>query len=394
MHRPLRVLLSGLLAAATPSAAQEVDFGGSLAAELRFFPEDPLLPEQLETFQLSLVVEPSFSLQSKGGSHDFAFVPFFRLDGQDSERTHLDLREARWRGVFGDWDLVAGLDRVFWGVTESRHLIDIVNQTDLLEDVDEEDKLGQPMLSAEWQQSWGRLTGMALVGFRERSYPGPNGRLRFPIPVADDATFPDGKRGVDLAFRYSHFLGDFDLGLSVFNGISREPSFRLDDSETRLVPVYSEITQAGLDLQYTRNAWLWKLESLVRGGDGDTFGAAVVGFEYSRYQILGSAADLGLLVEYLYDGRDETAPPTPFARGLFVGTRLARNDVSNSTLLVGAIIDLDNGSIAARVEAERRLTANLKLEVESRIFTNTDHESLLHFFRRDSFVVARLGLFF
>ncbi len=394
MHRPLRVLLIGLLAAATPAAAQEVDFGGSFTGELRWFPEDPLYPEQLETWQHSLVVEPSFSLRSKGGSHDLAIVPFFRLDGQDSERTHFDLREARWRGVFGDWELVAGVDRVFWGVTESRHLIDIVNQTDLLEDVDEEDKLGQPMLSVEWQQSWGRLTAMALVGFRERSYPGPNGRLRFPLPVDDDATFPDGKRAVDLAFRYSHFLGDFDLGLSVFNGISREPSFRLDDSETRLVPVYSEITQAGLDLQYTRNAWLWKLESLVRAGDGDTFGAVVTGFEYTRYQILGSAADLGLLVEYLYDGRDETAPPTPFGQGLFVGARLALNDVSNSTLLAGAIVDLDNGSIAARVEAERRLTANLKLEVESRIFTNTDHESFLNFFRRDSFVVARLGLFF
>jgi hypothetical protein len=394
MRTTARIALLVLLATATPAVAQEVDFGGSVAGELRWFPNDPLDPEQLESFQYSLALEPSLTAQSDSGRHSFALVPFARLDAQDSERTHFDIREAYWRGVFGDWEVLAGVNRVFWGVTESRHLVDVVNQTDILEDVDEEDWLGQPMVSVEWQRSWGRLAGLALIGFRPRSFPGPAGRLRFPLPVdTDEALFPDGERLVDLALRYSHFLGDFDVGVSLFHGTGREPAFRLDESDSTLIPVYSRITQASLDLQYTRNAWLWKLESLVRSGPGATFGAAVAGFEYTRYQVFGSAADLGLLAEYLYDGRDETAPPTPFENGLFLGARLALNDVQDTSLLAGAVVDLDNGTVAGRVEGERRLTANLKLELEARVFTSVDPESFLWFLRRDSFVTPRLGLF-
>jgi len=388
-------VLVGLLATASPAVGQEVDFGGSLAGELRWFPNAPLDPQQADPFQLSMVLEPSLTLQSDGGTHSVAVVPFVRLDAQDSERTHVDLREGYWRGVFGDWEVLAGVNRVFWGVTESRHLVDVVNQFDILEDVDEEDKLGQPMVSVEWQQSWGRLAGMGLFGFRERRFPGPEGRLRFPLPVDTDQTrFPDGERLVDVAFRYSHFIGDFDIGVGLFHWTGREPAFQLDDAGSALIPVYSRTTQASLDLQYTRNAWLWKLESLVRSGQGATFGAAVAGFEYTRYQVFGSAADLGLLAEYLYDGRDETAPPTPFENGLFLGARLALNDTQDTALLAGAVVDLDNGTVAGRVEGERRLTANLKVELEARIFTNVDPGSFLWFFRRDSFVTVRLGAFF
>lgn len=391
----VQALLGALLGAATSAAAQEVDFGGTLNSEIRWFVNAAQFPEQLDTFQLSLSLEPELSVRSESGRHHLAVTPFGRIDSEDPERTHFDIREAHWRGVFGDWEVLAGADRVFWGVTESRHLVDIVNQSDFVEDIDEEDKLGQPMLRLEWQRSWGRLSGLALVGFRERTFPGPDGRLRFPLPVdGDNALFPDGERNVDLAFRYGHFFGDFDLGVSVFHGTSREPSFRPSEDGTRLLPVYSEITQGGLDLQYTREAWLWKLEALVRSGQGHTFGAAVFGFEYTLYQTLGSAADLGLLVEYLYDGRDEEAPPTAFAQGLFGGARLALNDVDDTTLLAGAIVDLENGSISGRVEAERRITSFLKLELESRIFTNVAGDSLLQTLKRDSFVALRLGLSF
>ena len=291
-----------------------------------------------------------------------------RLDSEDSERTHFDVREAYWQGVFGDWEIVAGADRVFWGVTESRHLVDIVNQYDFVEDIDEEDKLGQPMLRLEWQRSWGRLSGMALVGFRERTFPGPNGRLRFPLPVDRDASlFPDGKRAVDLAFRYGHFFGDFDLGLGVFHGTSREPSFPGQRRRKSAPPFLLPDHPGGPRPASTpATPWLWKLEALVREGQGRTFGAAVAGFEYTRYQIFGSAADLGILAEYLYDDRDEAAPATTFARGLFIGTRLALNDVDDTSVLAGAVVDLENGSISGRVEAERRITDFLRLELESR----------------------------
>ena len=82
---------------------------------------------------------------------------FARYDNQDDERSHVDLREAYW-GYDGDsWDVNAGFSKVFWGVAESRHLVDVINQTDLVEDLDQEDKLGQPMVNVNLQRDYGRF---------------------------------------------------------------------------------------------------------------------------------------------------------------------------------------------------------------------------------------------
>jgi len=71
-----------------------------------------------------------------------------------------------------------GVDRVFWGVVESRSLVDIVNQTDLVEHPDEKTKLGQPMAHVTWSGDWGALEVFGLTGHRPRTFPGRHGRLR------------------------------------------------------------------------------------------------------------------------------------------------------------------------------------------------------------------------
>ncbi len=114
------------------------------------------------------------------------FSPFLRVDSADSERTHADLREFFFSAVGDNWDVHIGAKRIFWGVTEFHHLIDIVNQTDLVENLDTEDKLGQPMVHLSLIRSWGVLDLMLLTGFRERTFPGTDGRLRLPFKILDD----------------------------------------------------------------------------------------------------------------------------------------------------------------------------------------------------------------
>ena len=69
---------------------------------------------------------------------------------------------------------------------ESRHRVDYINQTDGVEDVDGEDKLGQPMLNLGLQRDWGDLNFFYLPYFRERTFPGTKGRLRAPLVVDTD----------------------------------------------------------------------------------------------------------------------------------------------------------------------------------------------------------------
>ena len=390
-------MLLALLALLGTAEAGEWRASGFAAVELRWFVEDPQFADQFHGGQGSLVAGPEWDWDSSEGRHQLSLAPFVRFDGRDDERSHFDLREAYWRRVWDDWELLVGVNQIFWGVTESRHLVDVINQRDAVEDVDEEDKLGQPMVQVVLQRGWGRLEGFALVGFRERTFPGREGRQRAPLPVDTGAAVYESGAGqwhLDGAVRYSHYIGDWDIGAHLFHGTDREPRLLPDSGESSLIPFYDLMRQAGVDVQYTRGAWLWKLEGLVRERREQTFGAAVAGFEYTFYQVGKSVADVGLLAEYLYDGRDAGAPLTAFDDDLFVGSRLAMNDTQDTQILAGAIVDREDGSTAAFIEAERRIGERYKIELESRLFLDVDEANPLSTFAQDNFILLRLSRHF
>jgi len=385
---------------ASSLAAAQMDVAGSLSVEPRLFLDAPAFPGQTEKgLSSSLVAAPEFRYEWNDANDRLTIVPFLRLDADDDERTHFDLREANWQHVAGPWTVRLGLGQVFWGVTESRHLVDIVNQTDQVEDIDEEDKLGQPMINIERFTRYGTFSALLLPGFRERTYPADDARLRGPLPIATElAVYESGRadRHTDLALRWEQSAGDWDLGVSGFYGTGREPrlvpAVPAAGNEV-LVPHYDLIGQLGLDLQYTRGAWLWKLEAIRRSGQASTFGAYTAGFEYTVYSIRRTNADLGLLVERLYDGRDATAPATALADDVFFGARLALNDVSDTMLLLGAIIDRDNHGVVSFIEGQRRLWQRWRFEIELRLLDDAEDEALRGL-RRDSFVTVRLARFF
>ncbi len=285
---------------------------------------------------------------------------------------------------------------MFWGVTESRHLVDIINQTDLVENIDGEDKLGQPMVNLALIRDWGTVDLFVLPYFRERTFPGGDGRLRtVPRVDADRARFESGaeEHHVDVAARWSHYIGDWDIGVSHFHGTSREPRLELDLSVPRdaaLVPVYEQIDQTGLDVQYTKGSWLWKLEAIYRSGRGDDFPATVGGFEYTFYGIFDTAMDLGVLTEYLFDDRSG-GRGTPFDDDLFTGLRLTLNDAQSTEALAGCILDLDTSARFCSVEASRRLGDDWVLSLEARTFTDVPEDDPLFSLRRDDYLQLELA---
>ena len=387
-------------------SAQSFDFSGQAAIEVRGFPDKSLVPGQVEGVQFSSFLEPEFRWRSADRDSLLKFTPFIRVDAVDDKRTHFDIREANWRKITGDWEFLVGATRVFWGVTESRHLVNVINQIDAVEDIDEEDFLGQPMVQIARQSDFGRLDLFLMSGFRERTFPGRDGRLRTPLPVRTSAAVYGNSAEElhpDVALRYSHFLGDFDIGLHVFRGINREPSLVLSTDSQSFTPHYTLITQAGIDLQFTRDAWLWKFEGIVREGQGTTFAAVVAGLEYTFFQVAESDIDLGLIVEGLYDGRDKLnfddvrrkqIFPTIFDKDIFLGTRLALNDVQDSSVLVGFVTDIEDGPATLRVETERRLGEHLKIELIGQVFFEDTPKNPVSFFKQDSFATLRLSKFF
>lgn len=375
-----------------------VTWGGFIAAEGRLFTQSALLSEQRGS-GAALVAQPEISYAWANARDRITFVPFARLDQHDSRRTHGDIRELSWLHTGAQWRLRLGISRVFWGVTESQHLIDIINQTDLVENIDGEDKLGQPMLNLTWLRSWGTLDVFLLPGFRERTFPGTRGRLRtIPRVAPDQARFTSslGRAHVDAAVRWSQRFGDWDVGLAHFYGTSREPLLLpgMDRAgQPVLIPQYDVIQQTSLDVQWTIGNWLWKLEAITRSGQGDRFAALTAGFEYTFGNVFHTGAHLGVLAEYLYDSRGRAMPPF-FADHIFVGLRLALNDAQSTEALVGSIVNRVSGATLCSLEASRRVGEHWKLSLEVRVLTPIPASDPLASIRQDDYVQLVLARYF
>ncbi|MDA0824630.1 MAG: AMIN domain-containing protein [Proteobacteria bacterium] len=371
---------------------------GFYSAEARAFIHDAQYPRQHEA-NASFAIQPEFYLEWDNGSQSFLVVPFARWDQGDPRRTHVDLREFSYINSATNWELRAGVRKVFWGVAESNHLVDIINQFDVVENIDNEDKLGQPMINVAYIQDWGTIDVFALIGFRERTFPGVKGRLRPAVRIDPSSTTYDSaaeNSHVDWAVRYAHSIGIFDVGLYHFWGTSREPRFfpKLTSSrELVLAPHYDIINQTGTDVQATAGNWLFKFEGLRRSGQGESFIATVGGFEYTFVGLGETAMDLGVLSEYHFDNRGKDAR-TPFNNDLFGGARLAFNDVQDTAVLAGMAADIDGRSKFFNVEASRRIGANWKLEAEMRVFWDVATSDPFYGIRRDDYVQIELARYF
>lgn len=375
------------------------EWSGNIALEYRQFGKDAISSTQFKQYA-SIAIKPEWFHEWDNGKQILSFIPFYRWDQHDEERTHSDIRELSWLKVFDESELRIGLRKVFWGVTESQHLVDIINQTDLVESSDGEEKLGQPMINYAFINDWGTLDLFILPYFRERTFPGINGRLR-SIPQVDTSNpiyeSSDKEKHIDLAIRWSHSIGDWDVGLSHFNGTSRRPSFvsALDGSgHPVLRPVYNLIQQTGIDLQATKEAWLWKLEVINRKKKSSRYTAATAGFEYTFYGVLDSSSDIGLVMEYLYDDRKALAS-TSFEDDIMLGLRWTNNDENDTSLLAGVIADRDDSSRLYSVEASRRIGESWKLNLEARLFSGIkSNDPLLSSLRKDDFIQVELEYYY
>lgn len=398
LFRPLAgaLMMAWLAPYIGPAAALEIDFEGNVELELRNFPNAARHQDMEDNFA-SLAAEIELGLFSPSGRHAVIIKPFARYDQYDHERSHGDLREAKYRYVNGAFEATIGVDKEFWGVTEFLHLVDIINQTDNVESIDGEQKLGQAMVKLSYAGRYGTLSAYSLPFFRIRQYHDPEtGRPNLGFIVDDNTSHfesGEGRRTDDFALRYQNNIGPFDVGLSWFDGTAREPQLvapfppeisRLPNALPVLQAHYAYLKQAGLDAQATLGPWLVKLEatrttenrylpdpqvnnrpSLRMALEEVEVNRATGGIEYTFYNIFNSGTDLGLVAEYMYDARKAYAPH-PFGNDIGIGLRWTANDPQSTAILFGGLIDLDTDSTSISLEAERRLGRSFKAILEAR----------------------------
>ncbi|WP_051287732.1 hypothetical protein [Photobacterium halotolerans] len=370
------------------ASVEAAGISGQINLEQRQFLHPGL--EGQDKSQTSVVIEPEWYTEWQDGDARLTIQPFYRWDSMDDERTHFDLREFMYLQLIDDYELRMGVGKVFWGVTESIHLVDVINQTDNVESVDGEQKLGQPMINVAAVKDWGTVNAFILPYFRERTFAGKDGRLRPPLPVNDDALYESSaeQEHIDWSLRYSHYFGDWDIGASFFQGTNRDPYFL--PGRTSLTPYYAQMDQTSVDVQGIFGSWLLKLEALYRDSL-ENHSAVVTGFEYTLVGVFDTYWDLGLIAEYQYDSRSLSLNQND----LFLGTRFALNDIDGTEILFGINQDLDSRQESTgKIEASARINNNWKWRANAWWFTASQPDSPLYFVRKDDFVELALEYYF
>ncbi len=383
------------------------DISGTVSFEHRGYLDDPAYNGQRSSLT-SVTANVTFYFEDEN-YRSFTLTPNLRYDAVDSARNLADLKEAYFL-TFGDigqseWELRLGFDQVFWGVVESRNIVDIVNQTDVADHPDEKSKLGQLMAHLTVTGDMGTLELFAMPFHRLRTYPGTNGRFRAQFPVDNNrATYESEheERNVDWAAQYSNSIGLFDFGISTFYGTSREPKLvPLPTSPTEgvLVPHYETIRQYGLYGQITTGPFLFKLEAIDRRGasnrllNKEDYKAYVLGAEYSFYSIFDSQADMTLFVERTYDTRKSRAT-NAFEDDIFLTSLFTFNDVNSSEFLVGTLVSRDRKSQTLALEYSQRLSDQWSLEIDSLFVLNAKATDVLKPVENDSFISLKLNYSF
>lgn len=378
---------------------------------------------------------------------------FARHDVRDDSRSHADVRELYYEQLGETVEFRAGWRRVFWGVTESRHLVDIINQSDFVEDLDNEIKLGQPMLDAAFIGGAGTVELFLMPYQRARTFPGEDGHPQLPYPVAPGEARYASRRGqhhLDAALRFETSIGAADLGLSYFDGTAREPDIlpclrRGSDfvgTETQancdllsavaipqsplpdvvtdllqqlgllpsdeevaaqivaevernlvLAPYYDRVRQLGVDAQVLIGGWAWKLEAVHREAGRGSSSAAVGGFEYSFAGFFDTGWDVGLLMELLYEDRDGLLDARYNHDG-FVGLRVSLNDAASTTLLGGVLADRSGKDRVFQLEGNRRIGEAWRLNLKWRDFSAVPRDSLAAFLADEDMLSMSIERFF
>ncbi len=312
---------------------------------------------------------------------------------------NLDVQECYYAYNRASWELLIGVNKVFWGVTEYAHIVDIINQTDTILNTERDRKLGQPMIKFSVFGDYGNIDAFVLPYFRERLYSTESGRLRSRLIVDTSKTIYQDDyeyKHIDYAIRFSNTFKKLDYSVHYFSGTGREPlllmSYRSNE-QPYLIPFYEQISQIGVDLQMAVGQWLFKAESFYRDGYDENFIAGAIGLEYPFPGIFSSYMDLNIFNEWAFDERSD-GTKTPYNNLFIFGFKLTGNNVSGTQLKLGFAQQIETNAKTFKMEASQRLNNSMLFTLKAGLFWDQTPHDYYYSLENDDFISLALSCFF
>jgi len=317
---------------------------------------------------------------SWNNNHDsLIFGGYFRMNYSSQYKKRGDIEQFSWNHFSGDWETNVGVQQITWGSTSGGQVagvVNVINQKDWNNLFSlKPKKLGQPLINFGIDKKWGRMDVYAMVGFRSVDIPDEEDRPSPPVEFLEqEIRFEDAyssSGGVDWAMRWSNSFRYFDVGISYFSGVQREPGIDVFVSPEKigLIPVYDTMRQIGLELTYNWRSLSINTETAFRSGQygiaetQDDYVTSVVGVSILVPNIFGLGWDSGLVLEYLYDERS-MHPLALFEQDILVGSHLRFNDYAVTELSLALVYDRKVKDQILLFSASRRIQKKMILALE------------------------------
>lgn len=336
-----------------------------------------------------------------------------RTDGLDQRRSIVVVEEAWIQGRAGSWRLRAGADIVNWTATEAFHPADVINARNLDSDLENFEKLGEPMVIAQvdlWQGA--TVQALYMPVYMKTVFPSAASRLSFAPPGVDlrgrrrlmdrRGRFTDDDFGHQGALRLQQTIGSADVSVHALEQMDRlQPLVAIDLTDMQPLAIFQTVRQVGGTYQHAMTGGLLvKIEAAYRwfrnpsapapglffpvaggvpGGNPQALpdrdhGTVALGLEYGLAHASGSESTF--LAEgqaVIAKGEVMRAALSPFQRDVLAGYRLAFNDEASKELMLGTIWDLERaGEFLLSVSYQQRLGETWSVRLGLRVFSALD----------------------
>lgn len=369
---------------------------GSLGAETQIYPDAPLYPDQNRD-HVQVSAYATFNASADVGNARFDMELFGRIAPDAAREASGDVRQAFVRLPFGNAEVKAGILTEKWGVLEAWNPVDIINQSDLVEDFQGKVKLGQPGVLMTLPLGDATLSFFGTSIARERRFGRGEDRFQVLPATVIDQHFEGGRSSPTGAIRVELPVGPVNVAVSQFLGTAREPVLSAVVGPTGLEgfrAFYDRISQTSVEAELVLGDSVIKTEVIHQHTDKGASWGGGVGIETGFSKFASGPGDFTLYAEAYADSRADDAAVTPFQRDVFLGARYTFNDTDDTLLELRNTHDLEWGSDLLELRASRRVLQDAVFTFSLLKAANEARDPALSSLGRDTQIKLRLTQFF
>ena len=355
----------------------EVEFKSSIAIDAQMFSSNK---SSVNKTSSNITFEQKLSLK-KSFNDSFYFVEFYAQEDlsdftskEDNKRSYIRLNELYYQKDFENDKILFGKSIRFWGALEASNITDVFNQQELRSKPSKTDKKGA--YNIEYTHYYDDSEISIIVKIHEENNDMASSSYYYnnlPLKYSKKLKSKSNKNRASIYLKYTGSLSEdiyLDYSFIYLNGFDSQRYLSIENN------IFSQnIYLVNKFINYytlVSDSTLYKLEFLYTDIINDkkisNYIQVAFGAEHSL-EAFESSSEVSLLAEYYYFKNLENNKLSDkdlvniFQNDLFLALRYRLNDFSDSTFLLGVLIDSEYKEQSYSLEYESSLIDSLKLKI-------------------------------